>query len=54
MDNKKVHQLLIHWPKIQNLLIAKIDDNYAVYEGNTFRRSRFITWLKKYEIPGQG
>ena len=51
MDNKKVHQLLIHWPKIQNLLIAKIDDNYAVYEGNTFRRSRFITWLKKYEIP---
>ena len=39
------------WVGIQDRLIAEIDLAYGVYEGRTFKRDRFATWLAAEDIP---
>jgi hypothetical protein len=39
------------WTGIQDELIAAIDADYGVYEGRTFKATRFETWLAKTGIP---
>jgi DNA polymerase-1 len=40
-----------HWDEIRGQLIARIDASYGVYEGNTFKASRFETFLLREGIP---
>jgi hypothetical protein len=39
------------WTGIQDELITAIDADYGVYEGRTFKATRFETWLAKAGIP---
>jgi DNA polymerase family A len=41
------------WISIPDQLIVKIDSDYHVYEGRTFKTDRFERWLIKHEIPWQ-
>ena len=40
-----------NWGSIQEQLIRKIDADYGVYEGGTFKQSRFADWLIEMNIP---
>ena len=44
-------KLRTHWSAIQNELIVRIDNNYGVYEGRTFKQSKFAEYLKIKGIP---
>jgi hypothetical protein len=39
------------WTDIQDELITKIDANYGVFEGRTFRSERWAAWLATNNIP---
>src|SRR5262249_12506601 len=39
------------WAAIQDELIRKVDADYNVYEGRTFKRARFEQWLARHGIP---
>lgn len=39
------------WPRIRKELIAEIDEDYGVYDGETFKRDRFSRWLRFMGIP---
>ena len=39
------------WISISDQLIVKIDSDYRVYEGRTFKTDRFERWLIQHEIP---
>jgi DNA polymerase-1 len=41
----------MHWRNIQGRLIAEIDRNYDVFEGRSFKVSRFAEWLVRTGIP---
>jgi DNA polymerase I len=38
------------WTSIQDQLIEKIDVNYGVYEGRTFKYNKFLQWTLDHEI----
>jgi DNA polymerase I len=38
------------WPEIKRVLIAEVDAEYGVYEGGSFRTSRFESWLRSRGI----
>ena len=40
-----------HWTDIQGDLIAAIDVDYGVYDGRTFKRDRFESFLIRNDIP---
>ena len=39
------------WQEMQAELVAKIDGQYAIFEGLTFKASRFAAWLSREGIP---
>jgi DNA polymerase I len=40
-----------HWFGIQDTLIARIDADYGVFEGRTFKSARFAAWLERTGLP---
>jgi DNA polymerase I len=40
-----------HWFDIQDTLIARIDADYGVFEGRTFKSARFAAWLERTGLP---
>ena len=40
-----------HWTDIQDELIRRIDADYNVFEGRTFKAARFAEWLTRTNIP---
>jgi hypothetical protein len=40
-----------HWTDIQDELIAKINADYDVFEGRTFKAAKFAEWLGRTGIP---
>jgi hypothetical protein len=40
-----------HWAAIQDRLIERIDADYHVFEGRTFKLERFEAWLVRVGIP---
>jgi hypothetical protein len=40
-----------HWSDIQDTLIQRIDADYGVFEGRTFKAAKFATWLERAGIP---
>jgi hypothetical protein len=51
VDTETFSKLSWHWSDIQDQLIAKIDGDYHVFEGRTFKADRFSDWLAKVGIP---
>lgn len=39
-----------HWPHVQERLIARINADYGIWEGKSFREDRFANWLKANRI----
>jgi len=40
-----------HWAQIQDKLIERIDADYGVFEGRTFKLERFEAWLARSSTP---
>jgi DNA polymerase I len=51
VDVRSLNLLRRHWSGIQDLLIARIDRDYHVYDGRTFKYAWFEVFLIKYGIP---
>ncbi len=51
IDTEVFGLLQNNWDLIQENLIAKIDADYGIYEGRTFKAARFEDWLIKNNIP---
>jgi hypothetical protein len=51
IDTTTLALLREHWTPIQDQLIVKIDAEYGVYEGRTFKAERFAAWLAANRIP---
>jgi hypothetical protein len=50
IDTEILARLRAHWGEIQDELIARIDSQYGVYEGRSFRAARFRDYLARYGI----
>ncbi len=51
LDLDTLGKLQKHWISIQDQLIANIDSNYGVYDGRTFKVSRWEEYLVAKDIP---
>ncbi len=51
IDAEALRKLQTHWVAIQDQLIADIDSDYGVYEGRTFKASRWEDYLMVNNIP---
>lgn len=51
IDRGTYDQLQTHWADIKDELVAKIDLNYQVYEGTSFRQVKFAEYLATHNIP---
>ena len=51
IDTSIFKKLLDNWDKIQDELIKRVDVDYGVYEGRTFKRDRFAEFLSREGIP---
>jgi hypothetical protein len=51
IDTNTLAQLRAHWTDIQDELIAKIDADYGVYDGRTFKADRWERYLIAHNIP---
>jgi hypothetical protein len=51
LDVEVLEKLQTHWSAIQDQLIADIDSNYGVYDGRTFKASRWEEYLMAHDIP---
>jgi DNA polymerase I len=51
IDTATLELLRKHWTDIQDDLIAAIDKDYGVFDGRTFKRGRFETYLMQHDIP---
>jgi len=51
IDAEMLGKLRQHWTSIKDKLITRVDADYGVYEGRTFKRDRFGAWLAQAGIP---
>lgn len=51
IDVGALGKLQAHWGAIQDQLIADIDSDYGIYEGRTFKASRWEEYLQAHDIP---
>ncbi len=51
IDTESLALFKNNWDSIQEQLIRKIDADYDVYEGKTFKQNRFAEWLIDKNIP---
>lgn len=45
IDTAMLQRLRTHWGAIRDRLIARIDSDYGVYEGRTFKTAKFVAYL---------
>src|SRR6516165_4837643 len=50
-DVPMLGKLRQHWAQIQDKLIERIDADYGVFEGRTFKLERFEAWLARSSTP---
>lgn len=50
IDGKLLGQLRTHWHGLQERLIARIDAQYGVYDGRTFKQAWFADYLQRNDI----
>ena len=51
IDLETLKTLKARWPEIERKLVEKIDQDYEVYEGPSFRMERFMRFLNEHNIP---
>jgi DNA polymerase-1 len=51
IDTRALTTLREHWVEVQDRLIARIDANYGVFDGRTFKASRFADFLVAHGLP---
>ena len=51
IDTERLARLRQGWTGIQDRLIEEIDKGFGVYDGRTFKRERFASWLAAADIP---
>ena len=51
VSQERLKQLRENWTQIQDHLIARIDADYQVFEGRTFKLERFQRWLVHNKLP---
>jgi hypothetical protein len=51
VDGPALSMLRGNWEYIQDRLIERIDHDYGVFEGRTFKRDRWAQWLAVQNIP---
>jgi hypothetical protein len=51
IDMPMLRKLRRHWAAIQDQLIERIDADYGVYEGHTFKEEKFEAYLVRAGIP---
>ena len=51
LDGEALERLLAHWDSIQDQLITELDRNYRVFDGRTFKASRWEQYLVANDIP---
>jgi hypothetical protein len=51
IDQAALAGLHAHWTDIKEALIARIDADYGVFEGRTFKAVRFAAWLERAGFP---
>jgi DNA polymerase-1 len=51
IDTVTLDRLRCHWIAIQDALIARIDRDYGVFDGRSFRLERWQRWLANHGIP---
>jgi DNA polymerase I len=51
IDVSSLNRLLYHWDDIKTELISRIDADYHVFDGWTFKYERFEAWLLKAGLP---
>jgi DNA polymerase-1 len=51
IDVPMLDTLRCYWELIQGKLIARIDKDYEVFEGRTFKQERFEAWLARAGVP---
>jgi len=50
IDTESLNMLEQHWEGIQDLLIQKVDKQFGVFEGKTFKSARFAEYLIRHNI----
>ena len=50
IDRELLGRLRLHWSSLQDLLIARVDEHYEVYDGRSFRIARFVDYLNRHNI----
>ena len=50
IDARAYSQLRVHWDLIQDRLIERIDTDYGVFDGRTFRAQRFAAFLTANDL----
>jgi hypothetical protein len=51
IDTELHGRLVANWGIIRQRLIGKIDADYGIYDGTTFKHDRFAAWLAQQRIP---
>ena len=51
IDTELLERLNRNWPMLRARLVERIDQQYGVYEGLTFKAKRFAEWLNREGIP---
>lgn len=51
IDQEALRMFDRHWTAIQDKLVARIDGDYGLFEGRTFKRDRFAALLEREGIP---
>lgn len=51
VDGKFLGQLRENWSRLQDKLIARVNTEYDVYDGRSFRVAKFATYLARNKIP---
>jgi DNA polymerase-1 len=50
IDMETLHRVQARWDGIQTELITKVDAEYGVYEGTTFKQDKFEDWLVHHDV----
>lgn len=51
IDVEALHLLREHWANIHEELISRVDSNYGVYHGRTFKTEKWERWVLAHAIP---
>lgn len=51
IDTAHLGRLRAHWQALQSSLIARVDADYGVFAGRTFKAHKFAAWLARVGLP---